>query len=81
MTPPLTTERKIESRDVLAGAYLPNARGRMLSHAVVVDSDCRVIEVLCRRVDVDNLADRNASDPHAEPSCSACQRAKRKAQR
>lgn len=70
----------IETREVLAGAYLgPNkGRGRMLSHAVVVNGDRYAVDVLCRRVALDSLADRNASDPTATPTCERCIRALKK---
>lgn len=70
---------KIETREVLAGAYVGHAK-RMLSHAVVVDDAGRDIQVLCARVELDNLADCYASDPAAEPTCQICRRklAKRK---
>lgn len=69
----------IETREVLADAYIQSRkRGRMLSHAVEVDRDKFAVAVLCQRVDVHSLADRCASDPHAEPSCEACQRALRR---
>lgn len=76
-------EDYIETREVLAAAYLgPNkTRGRMLSHAVVVDSDKRVLGVLCRRVSALSLADRHASDPSAPPTCEYCQRKIRTAMR
>ncbi len=73
-------EVSIETREVLAACYLgPNKRrGRMLSHAVVVDRDKRVVEVLCRRVSELSIADREASDPTATPTCAYCLRALKK---
>lgn len=64
----------VETREVLAGAYRGGV-ARTLSHAVVVDATGIAVEVLCNRVNVDNLADRYASDPHAPVSCTACRRA------
>lgn len=72
---------RVETREVLADAYLGGVRvGNMLSHAVVVDDAGHETEVLCDRVKLDNLADCYASDPAAEPTCQICRRrlAKRK---
>lgn len=71
---------KIETREVLADAYgrRNNFKGRtkrMLSHAVEVNTEGFATAVLCKRVTLDNLADRGASDPGAPPTCEACQRA------
>ncbi len=64
--------RTIETREVLEAAYVRRGLRPMLSHAVIVDRDRRAMQVLCRRVAFDNLADRNASDPHAPVTCRAC---------
>lgn len=69
----------IETREVLAGAYLARRPRMMHSHAVEV-IDGAIVRVLCRRVALDSLADRHASDPAAPPSCRACQRAAAKLQ-
>ncbi len=70
----------IETREVLAGAYLgPNkSRGRMLSHAAVVTEDGCLVSVLCRRVSVDSLADAKAQDILLPPTCDYCGRALRR---
>jgi hypothetical protein len=66
---------RIETREVLAGAYVRGgAKDRMLSHAVEVDANDFAIRVLCHRVQLESLADRYASDPHAPPTCSICRR-------
>lgn len=64
----------IETREVLAGAYTGHP-ARMLRHAVVVDAAGIAVAVLCKRVELENLADRYASDPTAEPTCPDCLRA------
>lgn len=66
----------LETREVLAGAYAnQRLNQRLLTHAVVV-SDAGDGEVLCRRVLIDNIADRYAgNDLKAEPTCAACRRA------
>lgn len=76
MTARRTDGKRIQTRAVLAAAYLgPNkARGRMLSHAVEVDEEQHAIRVLCTRVVLESLADRYASDPDAEPTCAPCRR-------
>lgn len=69
----------IETRDVLAGAYLHGRRsGSMLRHAVEVDARGEVVRVLCGRVAIDHLADQFASDPKADPTCPRCQSALKK---
>lgn len=67
----------IETRQVVPAAYGNwTARNRqMLTHAATVSEFGDVASVLCRRVSVDNLDDRAASDPSAEPTCPQCQRA------
>ena len=69
--------RRIETREVLGAAYLPTRKAAMLTHAVVVDGDCRPLAVLCRRVRVENIADRNAnpSGLNEQPTCGVCLRA------
>lgn len=63
---------RIETRDVLAGAY----RGRAakidatLSHAVSIEGDRE--RVLCGRVKVESIADAGAGDVDAAPDCPTC---------
>ena len=63
---------RYQTRAVLAGAY----RGRRalldagLTHVLDVEEN----RVLCGRVDPDNLADRFAMDPAANPTCPICKR-------
>ncbi|HEX8030299.1 MAG TPA: hypothetical protein VF491_17615 [Vicinamibacterales bacterium] len=67
---------KIEVREVLADAYRASHKGPMLTHAVEIDEDGRATRVLCRRVDVDNLADGNSGhDRFAPPTCESCLKA------
>jgi hypothetical protein len=68
------TTRTIETRAVLAGAYLNRDPQRMLRHVVRVDADGVAYAVLCDRVDLDSLADRFAGDPDAAPTCPTCLR-------
>jgi hypothetical protein len=66
----------VETRAVLAGAYRgPDvSRRQLLTHAVAVDETGRELAVLCNRVGLDSLADRQASDPSAPPTCPSCVR-------
>jgi hypothetical protein len=70
---------KIETREVLAGAYRTGHAASMLTHAVVMHfiggiwSD---VEVLCRRVSFDSLADcYSGVDRTSEPTCPSCRAA------
>lgn len=65
---------KIETREVLADAYLGGSRRTMLSHAVEVDEAGKEIRVLCDRVKLDSLADHYAQDTTRLPTCGACRR-------
>lgn len=66
---------RVESREVLAGAYVSRvSRGEMLVHAVVVSAAGIETRVLCNRVALYNLADPCASDPQAPVTCPACRR-------
>lgn len=62
-----------ETHAVLAGAY----KGRRLSlrntltHSVVLEND-RFSKVLCATVDIDSMADSEADDPNARPTCPKC---------
>lgn len=70
----MTTE--YQTRAVLAAAYPKHKMrdmkpGEALTHIVrVVDGDDA--EVLCGRVDPENLADELATDKTAAPSCPRC---------
>jgi hypothetical protein len=64
---------KLETRGVLAGVYPRRYAGSMLTHAVEVNADGYAVRVLCRRVQVDSLAD-GGRDPQAPPTCYACLR-------
>jgi hypothetical protein len=63
--------RRIETREVLASAYVRRGQ-RMLTHAVIADSQMGDIAVMCRRVSIYNLAGRSASDPKAAVTCRSC---------
>lgn len=63
---------RIETREVLAAAYLGPNKRRMLSHAVKVDFYGGEF-VLCGSVMTSSLADANAGDPTAPPTCPKCQ--------
>lgn len=71
-----------ETREVLGDAYCfgpRNQKASMLTHAVMVDVYGSLVAVLCRRVSIDSLADRNAgNDVTAEPTCVYCRRALKK---
>ena len=73
---------KIETREVLAGAYKRGVRDtRLLTHAVEVDERGRELRVLCSRVKFDSLADRGSLTEFQrgfEPTCPACARAWRR---
>lgn len=63
---------EIQTRAVLAGAYLTGSRRAGLSHSLDLrHSDPRV---LCRRVVVDSLADFYAQDTTERPTCPVCLR-------
>lgn len=71
----------IETREVLAGAYLTGglAERPMLTHAVVIDQDGRLVRTICRRVQLDSIADGNSGvDRGSEPTCLVCRRALKK---
>lgn len=57
---------------VLAGAY--KAAKTLLTHTMKVDAEGRSEEVLCDRVDLDNLADEYSGDADARPTCPVCAR-------
>ena len=63
----------IETREVLAAAYLGPNKGRtMLSHAVQLDNIDRPLRVLCGRVSLSSLADHCAQDTTQPPTCRRC---------
>lgn len=69
----------LETREVLAAAYLGPNKGRtMLSHSVECSDDGMVIRVLCDRVSRLSIADRYAQDIAAEPTCRHCRSRKKK---
>lgn len=71
---------KIETREVLAVAYVQGATNRpMLTHAVLVDKHGNDVDVMCRRVKFENLAGRFACDPNDPVTCKACVVAVKKA--
>lgn len=61
----------LETRAVLAAAYLPGQTGHRLTHSLVLVDDVPD-HTLCRRITVENLADRFATDVTAAPSCGRC---------
>lgn len=66
----------METRGVLAGAYLrADDRKACLTHAVVV-ADGREVSVLCSRVRVENICDATFSPEsiHLRPTCTVCAR-------
>ncbi len=62
-----------ETHAVLAGAY----KGKRLferqlhTHTVRLDNG-RFAEVLCKTVELDSVADSEADDPDAPPTCPRC---------
>ena len=67
---------RIETRAVLAGAYREKREKQVfLTHSVKVDGSGELIRTFCGRVKLENLADEQASDPQAAPSCPRCFRA------
>lgn len=73
---------RLETREVLAGAYVRDIRDtRLLTHAVEVNERGREIRVLCNRVTFDSLADAGSLTEFQrglEPTCPACARAWRR---
>lgn len=66
----------IETREVLAGAYLrSDDRRAFLSHAVEVEG-IRPVRVLCGRVKPDNICDASAAPESIDtlPTCPVCAR-------
>lgn len=64
----------IQTREVLAAAYLGPNKGRtMLSHAVEVSAEGAIIQVLCGRVSELSIADEYAQDITKAPTCKPCQ--------
>lgn len=47
-------------------------RASRTRHVVRVDADHHAIAVLCNRVTLDRLADRDDADPFALPTCAVC---------
>jgi hypothetical protein len=64
----------VQTRTVLAGAYLKRYPHTTLSHAVEVDSAGNELRVLCGRVALDSLADPYANDTNEKPTCATCAR-------
>lgn len=60
----------LETRAVLAGAYLTVKT--VLTHAVEVTTSGDDVRVLCGRVRLESLADPNAGDVTAAPTCALC---------
>jgi hypothetical protein len=58
----------IETRAVLAGAYVQDSPTTTLTHAYDPVAD----RVLCRRVRGKSLADACATDTEEPPTCSIC---------
>jgi hypothetical protein len=68
-----------ETRAVLAGAYRGNHRGMgqrddraTRTHLVGIDAAGNDVRVKCRGVQLDNLADPNAGNVNAAPTCPRC---------
>ena len=66
-------ERSVESREVLADAHV-HRRNRYLRHAIYIGAGGQELGVVCNRVQLDSLADRNAGDPYEPPTCVYCAR-------
>jgi hypothetical protein len=72
-------EVKLETREVLAAAYLGPNKGRtMLTHSVEIGERGSVIRALCRRVSPLSIADHHAQDTTLEPTCPNCRSKKKK---
>jgi len=64
-----------ETRGVLAGAYRESSPKSMLTHVVELDAEGNELRVLCRRVQLDSMADRYAGVDTTEPAtCLVCAR-------
>lgn len=65
-----------ETRAVLAGAYRATKGGgpdrTTRTHLVGIDAAGNDVRVKCRGVQLDNLADPNAGDVDAAPTCPRC---------
>lgn len=67
-----TTTNTIETRGVLAGAYSAKNPKSLLTHAVEVDATGSEVRVLCRRVQLDSLADSYSGDTTEPVTCPCC---------
>jgi hypothetical protein len=69
---------KVETRGVLAGAYLGKSgalRGQTArSHSVEIGEDGWEVRVLCGKVKVDNMVDAGAGGTGDPPTCATCLR-------
>lgn len=64
---------RLETREVLAAAYLGPNKGRtMLSHSVEIGERGSIIRVLCDRVSPLSIADHYAQDTTLPPTCKTC---------
>lgn len=66
---------RLETREVLAGAYVHGRDTMYLTHAVEVNEDGAATRVLCSRVKFDSLADRNSQNEFERgtaPTCPVC---------
>jgi hypothetical protein len=72
-------KHRLETREVLADAYLGPNKGRtMLSHSCEIGASGVLIRVLCDRVSPLSIAARHAQDTTLEPTCKTCRSKKKK---
>lgn len=66
---------RVETREVLAGAYLRGRMASMLTHAVEIGADGAEARVLCGRVRLDSIADAGSlgiGGRDEPPTCRVC---------
>lgn len=71
----MTTNRRFETRGVLAGAYADQSLKNCLTHSVELDEAGNELAVLCPNVQLDNMVDHygmSAEERATEPTCATC---------
>lgn len=70
----------LQTREVEEAAYLGPNKWHLprLRHSCWIDRQGRIVEVLCKRVSELSLTNHSVMDDFDEPTCTTCQRRKRK---